>query len=174
MLPVVRRGIIMDTERNRKMVGGLLIGFALILVFVLASVKTDLDVKDAYLCDITHSIPELNASECPVHKSAASWYIVVAFGVGFLILGSGLYMVFARKGRVDEKVFKDVDIGTLDVEERKVYDFLKGRQGSAYQGDLTKELGLSKVQVTRILDKMELKGVVERRRRGMANVVVLK
>ncbi|MBI4983154.1 MarR family transcriptional regulator [Candidatus Woesearchaeota archaeon] len=47
-------------------------------------------------------------------------------------------------------------------------------QGSAYQSDLIKETRLTKVKVTRILDKLEGRGLIERKRRGMTNIVILK
>ena len=43
--------------------------------------------------------------------------------------------------------------------------------------DLQKLMGktdFSKVKVTRLLDKLEAKNLIERRRRGMTNAVVLK
>ena len=43
-----------------------------------------------------------------------------------------------------------------------------------YQSDVMKELELSKVKVTRILDRLEGKGILERKRRGMTNIVILK
>ena len=46
--------------------------------------------------------------------------------------------------------------------------------GSVYQSDLIKETKKSKVQVSRVLDKLEGKGLIERKRRGMTNVIVLK
>jgi len=42
------------------------------------------------------------------------------------------------------------------------------------ESDLVEKSGLSKVRITRILDKLEARGVLERRRRGMTNAVVLK
>ena len=55
-----------------------------------------------------------------------------------------------------------------------MYDIIKGKNGSAYQSDLIKETGFSKVKVTRILDKMETADIIERKRRGMTNIIVLK
>jgi uncharacterized membrane protein len=43
-----------------------------------------------------------------------------------------------------------------------------------YQSDLIKETEFSKVKITRILDKMESKDVIDRKRRGMTNIIVLK
>jgi len=43
-----------------------------------------------------------------------------------------------------------------------------------FQSELVDENGYTKVKVTRILDKLEGRGLIERRRRGMTNVVILK
>ena len=46
--------------------------------------------------------------------------------------------------------------------------------GSYTTADLIKETDYTKVHMTRILDKMEGKRILERKRRGMTNIVVLK
>ena len=46
--------------------------------------------------------------------------------------------------------------------------------GTIFQSTFVEELDFSKVKVTRLLDKLEGKGVLERKRRGMTNVVILK
>ena len=43
-----------------------------------------------------------------------------------------------------------------------------------FQADLVDKCGFGKVKVTRILDGLENKGLVERKRRGMSNIVILK
>jgi uncharacterized membrane protein len=63
---------------------------------------------------------------------------------------------------------------SLQDDERKVYDLIVNAEGFMFQNDLIEKTGYSKVKVSRILDKLEMKGIVERRRRGMANIVVLK
>ena len=60
------------------------------------------------------------------------------------------------------------------MKRKKIYDILVKADGSAFQSDLIKETGFSKVKVSRILDKLETKKILERRRRGLANIVVLK
>ena len=62
----------------------------------------------------------------------------------------------------------------LSEEERFVYGLLKAGSGSKYQSDMIRETGWSKVKVTRVLDRLESRGLVERRRRGMTNVILLK
>jgi uncharacterized membrane protein len=75
---------------------------------------------------------------------------------------------------VKEKIKIKENINSLQTDERKVYDLIVNADGFMFQNDLIEKTGYSKVKISRILDKLELKGVVERRRRGMANIVVLK
>lgn len=167
---------------NYKTLGTVLVGFSLILLFILGFVKSNLDEQSEFLCNAVHANPELEMSECPVHKSNTSWLLVGAFGVAFLILGVGLYLIFMplSQGKTfsrdspETTVHKEIDLSKLDEEEKKFYDLLTLHEGSVYQSDVIKETGMSKVQVTRILDKMEGKKIIERKRRGMTNIVVLK
>ncbi len=62
----------------------------------------------------------------------------------------------------------------LEADEKKVVEALREAGGSSFQSEVIKRLGYSKVKVSRILDRMEQKGLLERKRRGMANLVVLK
>ncbi|MEK6826673.1 MAG: hypothetical protein AABX08_00310 [Nanoarchaeota archaeon] len=97
---------------------------------------------------------------------------IVAIIITFL---SGLYLFFEKTIiKPAEKITKEIDFSKLDLQEKNIYDLLKSKNGSAYQSDLIKETQLSKVKITRILDKLESKNVVERKRRGMTNMVFLK
>lgn len=62
----------------------------------------------------------------------------------------------------------------LGAEEAKIFDLIASSGGMIFQNELVEKSQLSKVKITRILDKLEAKGIVERRRRGMTNVVILK
>jgi hypothetical protein len=46
--------------------------------------------------------------------------------------------------------------------------------GVMLQSDIVEKSGMQKVKVSRVLDKMEARGIIERRRRGMSNVVMLR
>ena len=59
-------------------------------------------------------------------------------------------------------------------DEKKVYDAVAGAGGTIFQSELNEKAGMSKVKVTRILDKLEGKGLISRIRRGMTNVVIIK
>lgn len=78
-----------------------------------------------------------------------------------------------NKQELDEEE-KKKKMENLDEEESKLMSIVLREQGSAYQSDLIKETNLSKVAVTRLLDRLEGKGLIERKRRGMTNIVILK
>lgn len=166
--------------QNEKIIGYSLIVFSIVLFVVLIFIKIQVDKESAYLCEKFHE-NKLDMNACPVHQansfsSNLSWMITTAFGIDFLIFAVGIYIAFFHKLLIKEpkKEFKDVDLSKLDGDEKRIYEIIKSKSGSAYQSDLIKEAGLSKVKVTRVLDRLETKDVLEKKRRGMTNIVVLK
>ena len=69
---------------------------------------------------------------------------------------------------------KKIDTSKLDSDEKKVVKLLQEENGGMFQATLMEKLDIGKVKLTRLLDKLEAKQLVERKRRGMTNVVVLK
>jgi len=63
---------------------------------------------------------------------------------------------------------------TLKADEMTVYQAILDAGGMVNQGDLVTQVGLSKTTVSRTLDLLERRSLVERRRRGMGNVILLK
>lgn len=57
--------------------------------------------------------------------------------------------------------------------EREVYEVLLEGDGVLPQSDVVEETDLSKATVSRTLDSLEARNLVERKRRGMGNVVLL-
>ncbi|MBI2649962.1 hypothetical protein HYX04_01470 [Candidatus Woesearchaeota archaeon] len=149
------------------------------LLAALFFIKVQLDSQASYLCAYFHE--KSLETDCPVHKAnsvwtAISWALTTAFGIDFLIFVSGIYIAFFYKPlqRESKKDLKEIDLSELSDEEKKIYEIVKNNKGSAYQTDLIKETGFSKVKITRILDRMETKDILERKRRGMTNIIVLK
>lgn len=58
--------------------------------------------------------------------------------------------------------------------EREIYEVVLNSDGVVEQSTIVEETDLSKSHVSRKLDVLETKELVERKRRGMGNVVVLK
>lgn len=61
--------------------------------------------------------------------------------------------------------------GITDDGERTVLKLLVDEGGSLFQSDLVEESGFSKSKVSLILDRLEARGMLERRRSGMTNLV---
>lgn len=161
-------------KRNRQ-IGYGLIALSMLLLVILSFVKAGVDREGAYLCEVVSKDPSFNMEDCPVHNDNNSWLILGAFGLSFIILGTGVYLLFMQEKQVGQKIEpKEVDESQLDEEEKRFYTLIKEGNGSKYQTDIIRETGYSKVKVTRILDRLEGKGIIERRRRGMTNVIFLK
>ena len=93
----------------------------------------------------------------------------------------GLVLIFSKpqekvivKTRTIEKKSekKIIDVKGLREEEKRVFDLVKENK-TIFQADLIEKTGFGKAKMTRVLDRLEGKGYVERKRRGMTNVVVL-
>lgn len=156
-----------------KIIGYSLIAVSIILLIVLIAVKSDVDDRDAKLC-LAYSEANLDMTSCPAHTSHTSWYITSAFVIDFILLVAGISLVFFSQREERKSSTKKVELSKLDEEEKKIVELIKSKEGSAYQSDLIKETEWSKVKVTRILDKLEGKGIIERKRRGMTNIIILK
>ncbi len=165
---------ILRMYQNIKGLGIALMAFSALLLVILTFVKLDFDKQSQVLCEKFHE-NQLNMAECPAHNNNFSWMIIVAYSIGFITLVIGIYL-FLLKTESSElaKEFKEVDLSKLNDEEKKIYEIIQSKDGSAFQSDLVRETGFSKVKVTRILDMLESKDVLERKRRGMTNIIVLK
>ena len=110
---------------------------------------------------------------CVHERSPLPLYIGgMSFAVLFI---TGLFLIFYEKPKEEVTQKKKIQIPeNLDEEERKIIEILNSKEGSAYQSDLIKETSYSKVKITRILDKLEQKNLIDRKRRGMTNIVILK
>ena len=106
-------------------------------------------------------------------------FIGSIFGIasGYLTAGKPVYYVRQKEG--SERATPTTDkasgkiLATMKGEEKKLYELTEGAGGAIFQADLVEKSGFSKVKVSRILDKLEGRGLIERKRRGMTNMVVI-
>lgn len=165
---------------KNKHVGYLVIGIAIIFLFIVLSFNQALDSVVDTSCG--------HGTECPMNAKFKTQQIISYSLMGLLVL-VGLFMMFFMKDekQVIKEIHKEVvkenglneeerkeKLNNLDEEERSIMNIVLREDGSVYQSDLIKETGISKVKVSRILDRLEGKGLIERKRRGMTNVVVMK
>ena len=124
---------------------------------------------------------------CPMWKSIA-FQTNVSIGIMSFVVLIGIYLIFFGKEvqtvtkTVKEQInpknitkdnYKKI-IDNLTDDEKAVFEKVIESEGTAFQSDLVDKTQFHKVKVTRILDKLEGKGLIERKRRGMTNVVILK
>lgn len=156
-----------------KRLGLLLMVLSVLLLSSLIIMKFEFDKRNALLCDLVHYSPNITMEECPVHgfnSFMISWLLTLLFGLSVAILLIG---VIVFKGESGEETVS-IDLSVLDSDERVLVELLQASGGSSYQSDLVRKSGFSKVKVSRVLDRLIDKGLVDKKRRGMTNLVVLK
>ncbi len=156
-----------------RTVGILLILASIFLLFIVYTYTQNILALSAQL----HKDCPLPESVCP-YKRSMPYESYVGFTLSALVGILGGYTLFSEKQiermtSVERTKMKQA-AKSLQGEEKKIYDILYNTDGSAFQTDLVSKSGFSKVKVSRILDRLETKSLIERRRRGMSNMVVLK
>jgi DNA-binding transcriptional ArsR family regulator len=103
--------------------------------------------------------------------------ITAAFSAGI----AGTYLLFYDQGMAagdlafnGKRSSYEKILPTLKEDEAKVFRAVLDSDGIIAQSELSDLTGVSKSNVSRALDLLESRGYVERRRRGMGNVIVLK
>ena len=109
---------------------------------------------------------------CPMWGSI-SFHTNLSLILFLIILSLGIFLYFFKEKNV-ETVKKKIDTSKLIEEERLIINLLQESDGSLFQSDIVDKSNFTKVKVSRILDKLEGKQLIERKRRGMTNVVLLK
>ena len=157
---------------ENKNVGYLLLGIAALLVVIIFLFQIALKAIVVNSCGLEHSLT------CPMNVTIndQTWLALAIVGILIVV---GFVLIFTKpKERIVIKKFKEkkqkMDLSGLDAKEREVIRILEQDNGTIFQATLMEKLGTGKVGITRLLDKLEAKQLIERKRRGMNNVVVLK
>lgn len=170
LLKEIKTNFIME---NRN-VGWLIIGIsALIVVIILLFNNAMKKIIDSG-CGMFH-----DEGYCPAYGTInQQTYLSLAI-VGVLVI-IGIIMLFSKNKekvvikKVREKEMKKIlNTTELKSEEKEVL-MLVQKNKAIFQSDLIEKTGFGKAKMTRIIDHLEGKGFVERKRRGMTNIVVLK
>lgn len=155
---------------KNKNVGYLICGIAAIIGFIIYIFNMALRNIVGETC--THGI------ECNMYDTIAvqTW---ISVGITGLILVIGLFLIFAKEEeRTIIKKIKDkkkkLNLEGLDKKEKEVIKILQEQNGTIFQAELMEKLSVGKVGITRLLDKLEAKQLIERKRRGMNNIVILR
>lgn len=157
---------------ENKKVGWLIIGIGVIISIIVIIFNITLKKLVAETC--THGL------QCSMHNTMNSqlWLSIAILAVIFAI---GIYIMFSKPEektiikKVEKKIRKKkIDLSNLDKDEKAVIKLLQEEGNAVFQRDLMEKLEIGKVKTTRLLDKLESKQLIHRKRRGMNNIVVLK
>ena len=134
-----------------------------------------------------------HGSDCPMWGNI-DFHTNISIALMIIILLVGLYLIFFSREekiitRIETKIkkvkeqvkpkqltkenYKQV-MSKMEEDDKKVFEKVLDSQGSIMQSELVEKTGFTKVKISRILDKLEGRALIERKRRGMTNVVVLK
>lgn len=156
------------------------IGLLLVIIAVIVAVVTISFTQNILVLyqEIHKSCP-LPPETCPFKTgSFLPLQSVVGFVLAAFVGGIGIFITLTShrleklSGTKTAKLREIVS--KLRGDEKIVYDVITKSDGTIFQSDLIAKTGFSKVRISRILDRLETKDIIERRRRGMANYVVLK
>lgn len=84
--------------------------------------------------------------------------------------------VYPKEKQLKAKEFNKKSLKNLKLnkEEKRIMELLVENNGNIFQSKIVSETNFGKVKVTRILDSLKARNLIERRRRGMTNIIILK
>lgn len=93
---------------------------------------------------------------------------------GIVALGGGIAIWSLAREKEIKSIKQETANHLLLPDEKKVIDCLKNSNFESTQSRLSKETGLNKVQVHRVLKRLESKGILAKHNYGLTNKIILK
>jgi uncharacterized membrane protein len=166
---------------KNRYVGILILAIAAMIGFIIYSFNKALTKIANMSCYMGNSCPMWGTIEFQNNVSIAIAVLVAAIGIYLIFFGEEVRVITKVK-RVKPKVemksiskesYKEI-LSELNKDERAVLEKVIENEGTIFQSELKEKTNFSKAKITRILDKLEANGLIERKRKGMSNIVVLK
>ncbi|HRZ85339.1 MAG TPA: MarR family transcriptional regulator [Candidatus Paceibacterota bacterium] len=162
---------------KNKNVGLLIIGISVIIGIIIYLFNSGL--TNVVISSCSHG------SSCGMYDTIKIQTYVSIFLVIIIII-IGLVIMFTKeekeiitkiktlKTKEPETKKQSIDILDLNSDEKNILKIINESEGTIFQSEIVEKSKLNKVKVTRILDRLEGKQIIERKRRGMTNIVILK
>lgn len=158
---------------ENKSVGYILLGVSILIIIIVILFNNTMQGFVDATCSLEHG------SSCPMYSSIKQ-QTYISFGIVGLLVVVSLILIFSKPDekiiikKVEKRVVKKkLDTSELNSDEKKVLS-LVSESKAVFQAELIEKTEFGKAKMTRVIDRLEGKGFVERKRRGMTNVVVLK
>ncbi|MBU7038171.1 MAG: MarR family transcriptional regulator [Theionarchaea archaeon] len=159
---------------NNKSAGILIIGIAALMGFIIFSFNGAMAAIVNSVC--THG------PDCPMWDTI-DFQTNISTGIMGFVAVIGLYLTFTGKeanprslNLLETTAPKDYTqvMNMLSPDERTLLQNIIEAQGVIFQSDLVDRAQFNKAKVSRVLDKLEGRHLIERRRRGMSNMIILR
>lgn len=158
---------------ENKYVGYLVIGISAVVVAIIFIFNSALKEIVKVSCTAEHAVT------CPMYTTINE-QTYLALSIAGLLVILGIILIFTKpseriivKKIKETKHKKNIDLSSFNKEEKQVFNLISNNK-AIFQSDLIEKTGIGKVRISRIIDRLEGKGLVERKRRGLTNVVVFK
>jgi len=165
---------------KNKIAGIIIIGVALIIGFITYSFNKALSNIISTACS--------HGTDCVMWGTLKA-QTNISIGLMVFVILIGLYLIFFGKEeriitqikevkeqidpeKITRENYKEV-LEKLSNDEKEILEVIIDAKGSIYQSKIVEETDMTKVKVTRILDKLEGRKLIERKRRGMTNIIIL-
>jgi uncharacterized membrane protein len=137
---------------------GILIGFVLLIMFVLTQIAQRFSAL--YTCGCAYTLPVI---------------IILLSGTGIVV---GVLTYYFLSGSFEQKKKKFLNnrkqvLRFVDADEKAVMEVLLKNDGSISQSLLNKKLQMDRVKVFRVLEKLEQKNIIVKQKNGKTNKILL-
>jgi uncharacterized membrane protein len=155
-----------------KTIGLLIIALAVVSLPIILAFTLEFNARGMEL----HKTCPLDEQVCPYIE--IPWQPVFLIGIAIIMIIAGVFVYKMPEPKIEEK-HRDTEKAKLELQklegdEKIVFGAIIEENGMIFQSKLIQKTNMTKVKISRILDSLEDKQLVERKRRGMTNVVVLK
>lgn len=162
---------------KNKNVGFLIVGISILIILVIFLFNQGMTSIVNESCS--------HGPECGMYKTinTQTYLSLIIAGIVLLI---GLFFIFSKENEkiiikkirpeanLKPKKFNKQSLENLNDDEKTIMNLLLQNKGSIFQSELIEKANLNKVKITRILDSLEAQELIERKRRGMTNIVMIK
>ncbi|MCD6590578.1 MAG: winged helix-turn-helix transcriptional regulator [Candidatus Aenigmarchaeota archaeon] len=139
---------------QKKIVLAMLVISIFVLIVALSSFYVQIQIETGNICGCV----------IPIYL-----FIPLLASIG-LFIGTMFYYLLSPKF---EKIEKDVILNLFDSDEKIIVETLIKNHGKATQAKITKSTGLSKVKVHRVLERLENKNVISKKKERKVNIITL-
>ncbi|MFH1439213.1 MAG: MarR family transcriptional regulator [Candidatus Woesearchaeota archaeon] len=166
---------------KNKIVGIIIIFISILIGFIIYSFDKALEEIHTMACSHGNTCPMLGSLEVQTKISITIMIFVIVIGLYLIFFGKEEKIVREIKTIKEQIEPRNITLENyekfmhkLNPDEKGILTRIIESKGTIFQSEIVEKTDFSKVKITRVLDKLEGMGIIERKRRGMTNVVILK